>query len=230
MIKGKRIIAVIPARGGSKRLPKKNILILNDKPLIAWTIESALRSKYIDRVIVSSDDYDILDVAKKYKAECILRPEYLATDTATSNSVLMHILEENETFYDICILLQPTSPLRNETHIDECLELMLLKSADGIVSVTMCEHSPLWTNILPANGCLDNFISDEANRRSQELDDFYRINGAIYCFDVNHLELNKGISYDENVFSYVMDSNDSIDIDNEVDFKIATFFMETNKF
>ena len=136
MINGKSVLAVIPARGGSKGLPRKNISKLADKPLIAWTIESANGSKYIDRSIVSTDDQEIADTALKYNGMVpFLRPSKLATDDAKTNDVLFHIIEVIEEKYDILILLQPTSPLRNSADIDKALELMEQKEADSLVSM-----------------------------------------------------------------------------------------------
>jgi len=122
----KTFLAIIPARGGSKRLPRKNLLDLCGKPLIAWSIEAALKSKYISKVIVSSDEEEILNIAKEYKADFIKRPDELASDTATTFDALKHTLENVEK-YDYVVLLQPTSPLRDEKHIDEAIELLELK-------------------------------------------------------------------------------------------------------
>ena len=121
MFNGKTFLAVVPARGGSKRLPRKNILDLGNKPLIAWSIEAGLNSRYVDKVIVSSDDDEILNIAKTYNSEIIKRPASLASDTATSFDALKHTIENVET-YDYIILLQPTSPLRSSQHIDEAID------------------------------------------------------------------------------------------------------------
>ena len=128
MIDGKSILAVIPARGGSKRLPNKNILDLAEKPLIAWSIEAGLNSKYIDTVVVSSDSDDILDISKKFGADIIKRPDELASDTATSFDAIKHTIENTIETFDYVILLQPTSPLRNNSHIDEAFELLIKKA------------------------------------------------------------------------------------------------------
>lgn len=224
----KTFLAIIPARGGSKRLPRKNLLDLCGKPLIAWSIEAALKSKYISKVIVSSDDEEILNIAKKYKADFIKRPDELASDTATTFDALKHTLE-NVGKYDYVVLLQPTSPLRSEKHIDEAIELLEEKSADAIISVCEMEHSPLWSNILDENLDMSNFLRDEVlNKRSQDLPKYYRLNGAIYICKTEELLENKGFFIKENIYAYKMDKKHSVDIDEEMDFVIAEKLMQHN--
>ena len=120
MFKKKKYIAVILARGGSKRLPRKNLKKLNGKPLIVHSIMSALKCKYIDEIIVSSDDKKILRLSKKYGVKVVERPKYLSSDKAKSSDALRHAIKNNLTF-DYVILLQPTSPLRNEKHISAAI-------------------------------------------------------------------------------------------------------------
>ena len=128
MIGQQRLLAIIPARGGSKRLPRKNILDLSGKPLIAWTIEAALNSKYIDRIVVSTDDQEIANISIKHGAEVpFLRPKSLATDDASSIDTVINVLGEIEIIdqhYEYIVLLQPTSPLRTEIDIDKAIELL----------------------------------------------------------------------------------------------------------
>jgi CMP-N,N'-diacetyllegionaminic acid synthase len=222
----KTFLAIIPARGGSKRLPRKNLLDLCGKPLIAWSIEAALKSKYISKVIVSSDDEEILNIAKEYKADFIKRPDELASDTATTFDALKHTLENVEK-YDYVVLLQPTSPLRTEKHIDESIEFLKEKNADAIISVCEMEHSPLWSNTLNEDLNMSNFLRDEVlNKRSQDLPKYYRLNGAIYICKTEKLLENKGFFIKENIFSYIMKKEDSVDIDEEIDFIIAKEIKE----
>ena len=222
----KTFLAIIPARGGSKRLPRKNLLDLCGKPLIAWSIEAALKSKYISKIIVSSDDEEILNIAKEYKADFIKRPDELASDTATTFDALKHTLK-NVGKYDYVVLLQPTSPLRNEKHIDEAIELLKEKNADAIISVCEMEHSPLWSNILDENLDMSNFLRDEVlNKRSQDLPKYYRLNGAIYICKTEELLENKGFFIKENIYAYTMDKKHSVDIDEEIDFIIAEKLMQ----
>lgn len=221
MYKEKTFLAIIPARGGSKRLPKKNILKLNAKPLIAYSIEAGIQSKYIDKVIVTSDDKEILQYSQKYGAEIIQRPDYLASDIATSFDAIKHVIVHNKK-YDYIVLLQPTSPLRTSIHIDESIELLKEKNADAIVSVSEMEHSPLWSNTLDKSLSMQGFLKEEIlNKRSQDLEIFYRLNGAIYICKSDQLLKEESFFLKENIFAYIMDRRSSIDIDEEIDFKFA---------
>lgn len=222
----KTFLAIIPARGGSKRLPRKNILNLCGKPLIAWSIEAALKSKYISKVVASSDDEEILNISKIFGADIIKRPDELASDTATTFDAIKHTID-NFKKYDYIVLLQPTSPLRNEKHIDEAIELLEEKQADAIVSVCEMDHSPLWSNTLPKNGNMNNFLRDEVlNKRSQDLEKYYRVNGAVYICKTDKLLENKSFFLKDNIFAYIMDRKSSIDIDEEIDFLFAQRVIE----
>ena len=217
----KTFLAIIPARGGSKRLPRKNILDLCGKPLISWSIEAALKSKYISKVVVSSDDEEILNISSNFGADIIKRPYELANDTATTFDAIKHTIDNLEK-YDYIVLLQPTSPLRNEKHIDEAIELLEEKQADAIVSVCEMDHSPLWSNTLPEDGNMRGFLREEIlNKRSQDLEKYYRLNGAIYICKTDKLLENKSFFLKDNIFAYIMDRKSSIDIDEEIDFEIA---------
>lgn len=226
MLNGKTFLAIIPARGGSKRLPRKNVLDLCGKPLITWSIEAGLKSKYITKVIVSSDDEEILQISQNFGADIIKRPDKLANDTATTFDAIEHTIKSLEK-YDYIVLLQPTSPLRNEKHIDEAIELLELKKADAIISVCETDHSPLWCNILNEDLSMTNFLSKELlNKRSQDFPKYYRLNGAIYICKTEKLLENKGFFLEHSIIAYVMDKKDSIDIDEELDFKIAEILKE----
>ncbi|QOP40828.1 cytidylyltransferase domain-containing protein [Sulfurimonas marina] len=226
MFLNKTYLAIIPARGGSKRLPRKNILDLNGKPLITWTIEAGMKSKYIDKVVVSSDDDEILNKSKEYGSKTIKRPNELATDTSTTFDTIKHTIENMEE-YDYIVLLQPTSPLRNEKHIDEAIKLLEEKQADAVISVCELDHSLLWSNTLPEDKNMSNFLRNEVNnKRSQDLEIYYRINGALYICKTEKLLENKGFFLKENIFSYIMERKYSIDIDEKIDFQIAQLFMK----
>lgn len=228
MSNGKTFLAIIPARGGSKRLPRKNVLELAGKPLIVWSIEAGLKSKYIDKVVVTSDDDEILSISKEYGAEIIKRPDYLANDTAKTFDAIKHTIE-NMQKYDYIVLLQPTSPLRNGFHIDEAIELLELKKADAIVSVCEMEHSPLWSNTLPKDYNMNSFLKDEVlNKRSQDLETYYRLNGAIYICKTEKLLSEESFFLRDNIFAYKMDRLNSMDIDEEIDFKIAKSLIANN--
>lgn len=221
MYKNKKILAVIPARGGSKRLPGKNILPFCGKPLISWSIQAAMESEYIDKVVVSSDDSNILAIAEQYGADVLPRPAVLASDEAGTISVLKHVINGMESKYDCIVLLQPTSPLRTEKHIDEAIELLGCKQADSIISVTKTAHSPLWSNTLPQNKSMKDFLrSDVAGKRSQELADYYRLNGAIYIVTCGFFLENESF-YSDNSYAYIMPEYASVDIDTKYDFVCA---------
>ncbi|MCL4114501.1 cytidylyltransferase domain-containing protein [Vibrio lentus] len=226
MINTKKILAFIPARGGSKRLPRKNILPLAGKPLIGWSIEAAKDSKYINQIFISTDDQEIAEVAQSFGIDVPeLRPSHLASDTASTADVLTYTLEKFGNNVDIVVLLQPTSPLRTAVHIDQALELFVKKQASSVVSVTPCEHPPTWSNTLPDDGSLGEFVRPEALKRSQDLEEFYRFNGAIYIFDVRKLLKCRDICYTNESFAYVMENKDSFDIDQQLDFDLAEFFI-----
>lgn len=230
MYKGQSILALIPARGGSKGVPRKNIRSLAGKPLIAWTIDAAQQSRCIDRMIVSTDDEEIAAVAKKYGAEVpFMRPPHLASDDAKGMDVLFHAMEwfsaQGATF-DILTYLQPTSPLRTADDIRGALALMEEKNAQSVVSVCKVEHSPLLMNTLLPDLSLQGFIREEANTNRQALDQFYRLNGAIYLAQWEYLLKHK-TWYKENSYGYVMPTERSVDIDSELDLYIAEALLKS---
>lgn len=216
-------LAIIPARGGSKRLPRKNVLPLNGKPLISWTIEAALQCESINNVLVTSDSDEILTVAKTFGANTIKRPDYLADDTSTSFDAIKHAIENTDN-YEFVVLLQPTSPLRTTKHIEEAIKLLESKNADAVISVTEMEHSPLWANTLPADYDMVGFLQEKVvNFRSQDLETYYRLNGAIYICRTKKLLEAQRFFLKENIYAYVMDNKSSVDIDTELDFKWVEF-------
>jgi CMP-N-acetylneuraminic acid synthetase len=223
----KRFLAIITARGGSKRLPNKNIMLLDDKPLIAHTIKAALDSEYIDDLIVSTDSKAIADVAQSYGANVpFMRPDSLAQDDTTSIDVIIHATNEYEKIsgdeYEYIILLQPTSPLRDSSDIDNGIKEMLDKKADAIIGVTPMEHSPLWSNTLNESRSMEGFLKDELkNSRSQDLPDYFRINGALYVCKKDRLIKEHGFMIKDNIYAHVMSNEHSIDIDTKMDFLIA---------
>lgn len=217
-------IAIIPARGGSKRLPNKNIKDFYGKPLITWTIKSAILYGRFDLIIVSTDSKDIAEVAIACGATVpFLRPKELATDTATTDDVVKHTVEWVENNVDNVsriTLLQPTSPLRNSDDIHNAMMHFERKKASAVVSVCELEYPIQFCNNLPGNLSLKDFISPVSMKRSQDLDKYYRLNGAIYIFDRKYVGALTEI-YSEGTYAYVMDKNRSVDIDDEFDFAIA---------
>uniref|UniRef100_UPI0021D815FF acylneuraminate cytidylyltransferase family protein n=1 Tax=Enterobacter huaxiensis TaxID=2494702 RepID=UPI0021D815FF len=177
-------IAIIPARGGSKRLPGKNIKNLCGRPLIEWTIEAAIKSKLFDRIIVSTDSDEIREISLRAGAEVpYLRSPELASDTATTNDVVTDIvkwLEGTGVVISTIMILQPTSPLRTETDIVNAFDLMVEKKAKAIVSVCEVEHPIQYCNVLEDDLSMDNFIPTASIKRTQDLPTYYRLNGSIY--------------------------------------------------
>lgn len=223
MLKNKKIIAIIPARGGSKRLPGKNIKKLVGKPLIGWTIEAALKSKYLHRVVVSTEDEKIAEVSKKFGAEIIKRPNYLATNTAKMIDVFSHTLKffsKKKYIPDIVILLQPASPLRDEGDIDKAIRLFLRNKAESVVSVCEVEYPPYWHFKIENKYLKPIFGYKYLKMRRQDLLKSYTPNGAIYITTPRALLKYKSF-YSSKTLPYIMPPEKSIDIDNELDFRLA---------
>ena len=222
-------IAIIPARGGSKRLPGKNIKLLGDKPLIAWTIEAAIKSNIFDHIFVSTDSEEIASVSRDYGAKVpFLRPAELSSDTATTNDVVTHLISWFEKEYSQEVsniaILQPTSPLRNAQHIQEAFKVMEMKRAKAVVSVCELEHPIQFCNQLGVDGSMDGFIEPSDMKRTQDLDSTYRLNGAIYFLSREYANRLSEL-YSEGTYSYIMGLKSSIDIDVDLDFKLAEFFI-----
>jgi len=221
----KEILAIIPARGGSKGVPRKNVRELNGKPLIGYTIEAAKKSNRISRVVVTTEDIEIATVSREYKAEVpYLRPDELSQDNSPTMECVLHMLnylEKTEGYVsDYVLLLQCTSPLRNHSHIDEAIDKLLNSDYDSIVSVCEAEVNPYWANIFEGDK-LKYFIEEGRKiTRRQELPNVYRMNGAIYLIKTEVLKKQKTFEPEE-VMGYIMDSYSSVDIDTEMDFKIA---------
>lgn len=225
MYNNKTFLAIIPARGGSKRLLRKNVLDLAGKPLITWSIKAGLQSKYIDNILVTSDDDEILAISKNFGANVIKRPNEFASDTSTTFDAIRHTIKNNLE-YDYIVLLQPTSPLRTSQHIDEAIESLEKKKADCIISVCAMDHSPLWSNTLPEDGEMKCFIKDDIkNKRSQDLETYYRINGAIYICKTERLLEEKSFLIKDKCYAYKMDRMVSIDIDEEIDLLMANMIL-----
>jgi len=223
-------IAIIPARSGSKGLKDKNIKELNGKPLIAYSIEAALESKQFDKVFVSTDSQVYADIAMKYGADAsFLRSEKNSTDTAGSWDVIREVIDifrEKGEEYDEIMLLQATSPLRKSEDIINAVNLLAEKQGNAVVSLTECNHSPIWCNTLPEDGNMDGFDKEEyKDLPRQSLPTFYRYNGAIYL--VTNCELyNTEHMLEKGCYAYIMPQSRSIDIDTALDFLIAETIMK----
>lgn len=223
MYEDKRILAIIPARGGSKRIPGKNVKILGDKPLIAWTVEAARRSAYIDRLILSSDDNAIAKVALEHGCEVpFMRPESLATDTATSADVVLHALNFlGDDLFDYVILLQPTSPFRSCEDVDGAIKTCLSGGYSSLVSTRPVRENPSWMYSQEGEvlAFLSECLGDAASLRWQIL------NGAIYVFDVRWFLSNRAFM-DEKTRLYPMPWERSVDIDTMEDWAWAEFLLD----
>lgn len=223
--KRKKILGIIPARGGSKGVPCKNIRVVAGKPLIAWTIKEAKKSEHIEQLIVSSEDDEIIAVAKEFGCEApFVRPMELAQDETPGIEPIKHAINfylNNGVYFDYIICLQCTSPLRTVSDIDGAIELCLKSNADSVVSVCEAEHSPYWMKKVDERGCIANFIDDGMKyARRQDLPKVYRINGAFYMA-TPELIMKTNNWYSKETRAFIMDNMHSIDIDSELDFIVV---------
>jgi len=222
------VLAVIPARGGSKGLPGKNILPVQGRPLLAWTADAALAACALDRVVVSSDADAILAAARACGVETLRRPAELATDTATTLDVIVHALDACPG-HDIVVVLQPTSPLRTAADIDGALERFAATGAPSCVSVCEAEQSPYWMYRLGAGQALLPVVdgTPQATRR-QDLPTVYVLNGAVYVADTAWLRTTRAFVAAGTV-AHVMPVERSLDIDTAQDFeRFAKTVTETS--
>ncbi len=228
--KNKKILAIIPARGGSERVPRKNIKLLSDKPLIAYTIEAALKSKYLDRTVVSTDDKEIARISKKYGAEIIKRPKKLAEDHITKEQVTEHTVRYLKRYKnykpDIIIYLQPTAPFRNTDDIDNAVSLFLENKAKSLVSVS--EYSPYWCLKIEKKYLRPFFSWKYFKMRSQDLPKSYIPNGAIFISTPQVLQKYKSF-YCNPILPYIMPKERSIDIDSQLDLMLAEEIIKNAK-
>ena len=224
MINDKKVLALIPARGGSKGLPRKNIREVKGKPLIGWSIECAQRSQYIDRLIVSTDDEEIAAVCRQYGAEVpFVRPAALASDTATSMDVILHALDwvAREESYDYLVLLEPTSPLRTVRDIDTALARLDQSEAESIIGVARQEAAhPRFSARINAQGRLEPYLQDRGGSiRRQDLEDVYFLEGTIYISRVAALR-DKRSFYHDQTLPYVVERYQQFEVDEEMDIDI----------
>ena len=224
-----RIIAIIPARSGSKGLPDKNIRMLNGKPLIAHSIIQAQEAGIFDEIFLSTDSREYANIAIHCGANVpFLRSDELASDTASTWDCVKEALEQYSKIgkeYDIFVVLQPTSPLRTAKDISNAVKKMILTKADSIVSVCETDHCPLLCNVLLEDQSLKGFVRPEIAAKSrQELPTFYRINGAIYVVNTSYFLRTQTI-YEGNSFAYIMPKEQSIDIDTIFDFSLAEYLL-----
>jgi len=224
------ILTIIPARGGSKGIPKKNIAPLAGKPLIAWVIEAALASKNISRLIVDTDSEEIAAVAREWGAETpYLRPEEYARDDTPSIATLQHglrWLEANEGYVpEYLMCLQATTPFLTTADIDGAVALLKEKQADALVSVSPVKHPPQWLRRVDADDRLQDYFPDQPFiARRQDVTPAYELNGAIFIARPGLL-LEQGTWYVDSTCGYVMENEAWVDIDTPFDLQLADLVM-----
>jgi len=232
MFNGKTFLAIIPARGGSKGLPSKNIKMICGKPLIAWTIEAGLKSKYLDEVMVTTDYQKIADVAKEFGASTpFLRPNDLASDTATSFEAIEHAIDFyrkklNQEF-DLVVLLEPTSPLRIANDIDTAIEMLMNSTAESIVGICRTEdQNPAFLTYKDENNFIRGYETTEMKvLRRQDINDVYFFEGTVYISETNAL-LHKKTFYHNKTIGYEVPKYKSLEIDDIYDFVMVEAIMQ----
>lgn len=224
-----RVLAIITARGGSKGLPRKNVLPLAGKPLIAWTIEAALTARHVDRLILSSDDEEIIAVARAHGCDVpFRRPADLADDRTPTEPVILHALDTLEAAgdrFDWVMLLQPTTPFRTAADIDGCVDACLAAGKSSMVSM-MPAKGTYWTFTLDGDGNLAAVVPGGIGRRRQDLPATYMLNGAIYLARVETFRA-QGTFIGAETGAYVIPTERSVDIDTPLDMRIAEVVAES---
>lgn len=201
------ILAITPARGGSKGVPRKNIKMINGKPLIAWTIEHALKSKRIDRYVVSTDDEEIAAIARQYGADVLIRPAELATDTSDTLPVLQHAIERIPC--DTLVLLQATSPIRTKILIDECIDVFFDNRYDSLATGFICNYIEYGKNDL----------------RRQDIKGFFYDDGNVYV--MRAVLVAKGDRYGNRIGHKIISRYENVEIDDEYDFWLAEQILKS---
>ncbi len=218
-----KVLALIPARGGSKGIPGKNIKEFNGRPLVAYTIAAARRSKYIDDVVVSTDSKEIASVSHKYGAETpFLRPADLAQDTSKTIDAVIHARDTLKALgrsYDVIVLLQPTSPLRRADEIDGAIETFFSHGRLGLASVSEASENPILTRRIDAYGVLHPVLPVSSTVRRQDMPRFWHVDGAIYINCSSDLTCNTSLN--DNPIAFIMPQLRASDIDNLEDFLCA---------
>ena len=233
MYKNNTILGIIPARGGSKGIPKKNIKILVDKPLITWTIHAAQKSQYIDKLIISTDSEEIAKMGSQLGAEIpFIRSSELAKDDSSGSDVIIHALDWfqcNRKTYDYFILLQPTSPFRKTEHIDKALEVIISKQdIDALVSIQKVDQHPYWMKKINKAGYLEKYNEESsAYTYRQSLPELYINNGAIYICKWDVFIDDRSL-YKRNCYPFIMERKFSLDLDTMDDWKYAEYLLNNN--
>ncbi|MCP5437384.1 MAG: acylneuraminate cytidylyltransferase family protein [Chromatiaceae bacterium] len=226
MIDGLRVLAVVPARGGSKGLPRKNVLDLAGRPLITWTLAAARDSQYVDRCVVSTDDVEIAEVSRAHGGDVpFMRPAELAHDSADTFGAIRHAIEQLPGF-DIVLILQPTSPLRTDADIDGTLVQMQAHAAPACVSVMEPAKSPYWCYRVNDDNRLVPLLDPAYSRmRRQDLPQTFALNGAVYAARVDWLLQHQNCLSEQTV-AYAMPAERSVDIDTAFDLRLAELYLQ----
>jgi len=233
VINGQFILAVIPARGGSKDLPNKNLKRLGGLPLVAHTILAAKQAATLDRIILSTDSPEIAKVGKRYGVEVpFLRPAGLATDDAPMTPVLAHAVSWAEKDHgkpvDVVVSLQPTSPLRRPQHIDDGIHLLFKSGAESVVGLCQARHNPYWMWVIRDGEVMRLFSEGWNFQRRQDLPVVYRVNGAFYA-NQRHVIMEYGRILGKTIRGLIMTEEDSIDIDSSLDFTLAQTLLRSRR-
>ena len=221
------IISIIPARGGSKGIPRKNIKLLNGKPLISYSIDASNSCSLIDDTYVSTEDAEISEISKGNNAEVIERPDELASDDSSSIDVILHVLDylgNRGELPDLFVLLQPTSPLRTSEDIEASINSFLESDCDSLVSVCELDHRSLLNFSLEDGFLVQNNNEALFNSRRQDIPTHYALNGAIYITTPEFIRKNRSF-YSDKTIPHVMSKEKSIDIDTPFDFRLAEFIL-----
>ena len=222
---GHSVLAIIPARGGSKRIPGKNLKTVGGQPLIAWTIRAALAAKCVDRVILSTDDSAIMAIAQSFGCDVpFIRPKHLSTDQASSVDVVLHALSTLDQGFDIGVLLQPTSPLRTAEDIDGCVKQLIKANANTCVAVSPVAHRPEWHGFIANDGCFDPFRVSRSVSKAASDEDVYMLNGAGFVFRTQSFIKNE-VFVDGATQTYIMPEERSLDIDTSFQLHIADVIL-----
>lgn len=228
MFNNQKILALIPARGGSKGIKDKNIISLVGKPLIAYSIEAAKHSKYIDDIVVTTDSEKKAEISKQYGASIpFMRPIELAADTSKTIDAVLHAIKTLKTMgkeYDILVLLQPTQPLRTNKDIDKAIEVYYKNKENGLVSVSPVDDSPLLIRSITQDGKLINLLVQNSTCRRQDMPIYYKVNGCIYINKID--EINENTSFNDNKIPFIMMKEHSIDIDELSDLCMAEYYLK----
>lgn len=230
MAKKMRTVGIIPARGGSKGIPYKNIQKLCGRPLISYTIEAALKSKSLKRVIVSTEDTRIAEISRSFGAEVpFLRPAELAKDDTPSLKVIQHAVKYIEDIehcvLDVIVILQPTSPLRNEKCIDAVVEKIMRTGADSVVTVCSVKQHPYWNFTIKRDRIFPLISNDIKPSRRQDLPEMFAPNGAVYVVRRDVL-FNQNSILGKDTRALVMPVEESVDIDDYFDWFIAEMTLK----